>query len=803
MAAVKALQQWCRVQCEGYRDVAITNMTTSFRDGLAFCALIHKHRPELIDFDSLNKENVYENNHLAFRVAEEELGIPALLDAEDMVALKVPDRLSILTYVSQYYNYFHGRNPIGGMAGIKRPATESIEEQPGKKNQAVTAKVYGPPKPETENKRDVLVERSNKSGTLSSNCNVCNKHVHLVQRHLVDGKLYHRNCFKCNECSNILLSGTYKPGKEPNTFICKTHSNTLKPPSSPAAPVTQTSPRIKETPPTFRITPPAPTDQNSPPPAGLVKSSTPYKPNNTWLSGKTDNSSSPTPTPRSKPPPARSEPVTITVKSPQDQKPRTESPKPPSSTVIKNQEARLRFFESSTGPGSTGSTVSVTKFGTASPIIGKSSAKTDPPKDAGAAGAGGVTGKGRVLLRPSDWAKDKDKEKENEKEKAKSVISKLVIEDTNKSSSSAWRSSGLKTTNSTSSNVSPVDAGSKSPSGRIRLKPLEADLDLSATPTSTKTHSWSRTKDKEPSNAASTPLTTNREADKAPSDWRAMLKPIAKDTKSGTPKTITPASVPSKTPVSVTLPTTPSSSSSGSSGPAPSVLSPISTSGESPRSPVTSPRKNGTSAFTKDSKTGSNSTPEKTPEQPKLNPNYIPKEEIMQELKEIEMNLDELERKGVELEKQLRNSEEEEGEEDTLMNDLMVDWFNLIRNKQVYMRRESELVYIARTQDLEEEQPTVEAELRKLMETPEHLKTYRERKREEELMAKLVEIVNDRNAIVDGLDEDRLREEEEDEQLNKMLQSFDMKTDIKKEKKKKSPMSKLFGWKSKAEATGS
>ncbi|TNN35617.1 MICAL-like protein 2 [Liparis tanakae] len=101
-----------------------------------------------------------------------------------------------------------------------------------------------------------------------------------------------------------------------------------------------------------------------------------------------------------------------------------------------------------------------------------------------------------------------------------------------------------------------------------------------------------------------------------------------------------------------------------------------------------------------------------------------------------------------------------------------------------------------KTQDLEEEQPTVEQELRSLMEKPERLRTTRDRRREEQLMAKLVEIVNDRNAIIDGLDEDRLREDEEDEELDKMMMNFNIKKD---KPKKKSPMSKLFTWGNKKE----
>ncbi|KAJ8344875.1 hypothetical protein SKAU_G00290680 [Synaphobranchus kaupii] len=221
MAAIKALQQWCKIQCDGYRDVNIINMTTSFRDGLAFCALIHKQRPDLIKYDTLTKENVYDNNNLAFRVAEDHLGIPALLDAEDMVALRIPDRLSILTYVSQYYNYFNGRAPSGGVGGSENrpPLTGAVATPSGRL----------PKLPPTADKllpqKEVLVESFNKTGTISSTCVVCKHHVHLVQRHLVDGRLYHRSCFKCSECCNTLLSGAYKAGPEPGTFMCTAHQS--------------------------------------------------------------------------------------------------------------------------------------------------------------------------------------------------------------------------------------------------------------------------------------------------------------------------------------------------------------------------------------------------------------------------------------------------------------------------------------------------------------------------------------------------------------------------------------------------
>ncbi|KAG7506204.1 MICAL 2 isoform X1 [Solea senegalensis] len=110
------------------------------------------------------------------------------------------------------------------------------------------------------------------------------------------------------------------------------------------------------------------------------------------------------------------------------------------------------------------------------------------------------------------------------------------------------------------------------------------------------------------------------------------------------------------------------------------------------------------------------------------------------------------------------------------------------------IRKESELVYIARTQELEQQQPGVEGELRRLLEKPDHLKSRDERRQETLLMQRLVEIVNGRNAIVEGLDEDRLREVEEDQQLNEMMKNLGVK---KAKSKRKSSISKLFRRRSK------
>lgn len=108
MSAKEGLLLWCQRKTQPYKNVNVQNFHMSFKDGLAFCALIHRHRPDLIDYESLNRDDPIRNLNLAFDIAEKHLDIPKMLDAEDMVNAFKPDERSVMTYVSAYYHAFAG-----------------------------------------------------------------------------------------------------------------------------------------------------------------------------------------------------------------------------------------------------------------------------------------------------------------------------------------------------------------------------------------------------------------------------------------------------------------------------------------------------------------------------------------------------------------------------------------------------------------------------------------------------------------------------------------------------------------------
>ncbi|XP_036108642.1 F-actin-monooxygenase MICAL3 isoform X10 [Molossus molossus] len=102
---------WCQRQTDGYTGVNVTDLTMSWKSGLALCAVIHRYRPDLIDFDSLDEQNVEKNNQLAFDIAEKELGISPIMTGKEMASVGEPDKLSMVMYLTQFYEMFKDSLP--------------------------------------------------------------------------------------------------------------------------------------------------------------------------------------------------------------------------------------------------------------------------------------------------------------------------------------------------------------------------------------------------------------------------------------------------------------------------------------------------------------------------------------------------------------------------------------------------------------------------------------------------------------------------------------------------------------------
>ncbi|KAL8854101.1 MAG: hypothetical protein Q9221_001021 [Calogaya cf. arnoldii] len=106
MTAKEGLLLWCQRKTACYEEVEVRDFSASWNDGLAFCALLDIHRPDLIDYDNLDKSDHRGNMQLAFNIAAKEIGIPDLLDVDDVCDVAKPDERSLMTYIAYWFHAF-------------------------------------------------------------------------------------------------------------------------------------------------------------------------------------------------------------------------------------------------------------------------------------------------------------------------------------------------------------------------------------------------------------------------------------------------------------------------------------------------------------------------------------------------------------------------------------------------------------------------------------------------------------------------------------------------------------------------
>ncbi|XP_029377964.1 F-actin-monooxygenase mical2b isoform X2 [Echeneis naucrates] len=274
------LLTWCQKQTQGYKGVDITNLTSSWRNGLALCALIHRQRPELIDYEALNEEDVAGNNQLAFDVAEREFSIQPVTTGKEMAAAAEPDKLLMVLYLSKFYEAFRN-SPVNN--GTREP-DENNEDFPSKTNKLLNLPPprKRTPRDESTIEDDSINKRRKKGGSYltelschsalpagedgelrenkvrsmatqllakfeensstakarsksvvrkdfhsglggSDICHFCTKRVYVMERLSAEGYFFHRECFRCDVCNCTLRLGGHTFDSQEAKFYCKMH----------------------------------------------------------------------------------------------------------------------------------------------------------------------------------------------------------------------------------------------------------------------------------------------------------------------------------------------------------------------------------------------------------------------------------------------------------------------------------------------------------------------------------------------------------------------------------------------------
>ncbi|KAK7913556.1 hypothetical protein WMY93_013767 [Mugilogobius chulae] len=665
MGSLKALQEWCRLQCEDYHDVAIKDMSSSFRDGLAFCALIHKHRPDLIDFSSLSKENVYQNNRLT------QLGIPALLDPEDMVSMRVPDRLSIITYVSQYYNFFNNKSQANPPC-MKRPSPVG-------------------PIGELAQKKPALFQTT--------------KQLRL----------------RCTECHSTLLPGSYKLVNNSGSLVCTHHFARLgsKKPELSKKPVIVESARIGRSPVPHSASVSCKTENNEDLSSDekTTKDTVVITPVIAIQEEKTSLSDNEANAQPAVPP------------NPFDESDEEEDEE----DVVKEEQTDTLAINGELPPAAPVSESECVSRPVPAPrrVSDPAAPSTRPEYDFLTRPAPHQQVNRRSLLFHRNLEKDHGLQEvclvvpKIQRPPMACPASNQVLSPSQPSSCSA---SPALSTESLSSGSEQRSAGGASSDQEQTITKSTSEPSI-ASPDNT----VSSSNDPRPPSAPVRLTSLHTPAQRQPLLRQPQFKrPICKENPFN--RKASPASAKSK--------------------------------GKPPKGPRPArPPAPGHGFPLIKRKVQSDQ--------------FIPTEDIYGEMNQLEKQLDELEQRGVELEKKLRDNPNDE-------EHLLVDWFTLIHEKHLLVRREAELVYTAKQQNLEERQADVEYELRCLLNKPEKDWTEEDKSREQELMSELVTIIEQRNQIVNTMDQDRQREEEEDKLMEAMLKKkdFSKEPDCDQHKKK-------------------
>nr|XP_030147784.3 F-actin-monooxygenase MICAL1 isoform X4 [Taeniopygia guttata] len=228
-AVSEELLSWCQASTAGYPGVAVTNFSTSWTSGLALCALIHRFRPDLVDFDSVEPQDALRTHQMLLDIAEQELGIQPVLSSAEMATMTEPDCLGLITYLSHFYQIF-GTSPevevskkplsprgtrgaILFLSKLQKSRTLAHKRtQDGAQKDSEVKRSRGDTEPPRE-----------RAGDNSDACYFCGRRVYIVERASAEGRFFHRGCFQCRRCAATLRLGDYAFDEEDGHFYCSLH----------------------------------------------------------------------------------------------------------------------------------------------------------------------------------------------------------------------------------------------------------------------------------------------------------------------------------------------------------------------------------------------------------------------------------------------------------------------------------------------------------------------------------------------------------------------------------------------------